>query len=63
MRKRPKRIVPVIPPQEPIRGEWWGVVGPLGMPCLFGKSRDDVEGQADNDERIALFRVEEVDPV
>ena len=39
-------------------GEWWGVIGPRGMPCLFGKHREDAE--PDTDERVALFRVEEV---
>lgn len=62
---RPDALVPSMERQAaketpPAAGEWWGVIGPLGMPCLFGKHREDVDGQADDDERIALFRVEEV---
>ena len=42
-------------------GEWWGVIGPRGMPCLYGKHREDAE--PDTDERVALFQVTEVTAV
>jgi len=38
---------------------FWGVIGPRGMPCLFGPHRDDVD-VIDDDERIALFQVKEI---
>ena len=39
--------------------EIWGVIGPRGVPCLFGTQNDAEEG-VDSDERVALFRVQEV---
>lgn len=57
---RKKKTEPPPPPSR-IAGVWWGVVGPRGMPCLFGRKRDAEEGK-DFDERVAKFRVEEVGP-
>lgn len=39
----------------------WGVIGPRMQPCLFGNEAD-AKTNCDPDERVALFRVEEVDP-